>query len=467
VFGLGGQCEGGYDGHQEIELALVKLYRVTGDRRYLDLSKKMIDDRGTRPFYHEREAERRGTTGYFGHAFPQREREAQRYREYCQSHLPIREQDAIVGHSVRAMYHLSAVTDLAAEYDDGELLAAARRLWDDMADTKLYITGGLGADPSIEGFGAPYDLPNSRGYAETCAAIGLVQWAQRLGNLTGEGQYVDLLERALYNGVLSGASADGTHYFYGNPLASDGSVHRHEWFGCACCPPNLARLISELGHYLYAQGDREAIVNLYAGSTARFDFDGAGATIRQETTYPNDGAISISITPDRDAETFALLLRIPAWADHTASVNGEPFTTSPVDGYLRINRAWHAGDKVTLDLGLAPRRTWSNLRVAENLGKVALERGPIVYCLEGVDHAAPVDTVTLSRDAEIAELLSGDTEMVVLTAQGLVEQWDDGALYRPAPPTTSQVELRAVPYASWGNRGQADMTVWIRESVRR
>lgn len=467
VFGPGGQCEGGYDGHQEIELALVKLYRVTGDRRYLDLSKKMIDDRGTQPFYYEREAERRGTPGYFESAFPQREREPQRFREYNQSHLPIREQDAIVGHSVRAMYHLSAVTDLAAEYDDGDLLAAARRLWRDMADTKLYITGGLGADPSIEGFAAPYELPNLRGYAETCAAIGLVQWAQRMGNLTGEGQFVDVLERALYNGVLSGASADGTHYFYGNPLASDGDVHRHEWFGCACCPPNLARLISELGRYLYAQGKREAVVNLYASSTARFDFDGAGATIRQETSYPRDGVVEISVIPENDGEAFALALHIPSWAAHTARINGVPFTASPVDGYLRIDREWHAGDTVTLDLCLSPRRTWSNLRVAENLGKVALELGPIVYCLEGVDHTAPVATLTLPRSAEITASRSDDADMVVLQAHGRVEQWDDGALYCSEPPATNTAELRAVPYATWGNRGQSDMTVWIRETVER
>lgn len=465
TFGPGGACEGGYDGHEEIELALVKLYRATGDQRYLDLSKQMVDARGTQPFYFEKEAERRGTTGYFGKMFPQRDEQPERFREYNQSHLPVREQQEIVGHSVRAMYLMSGVTDIAAEYRDPDLFAAAERLWNDLVRTKLYITGGIGSDPSIEGFGPAYALPNKHGYAETCAAIGLVQWAQRMGNLTGQGSYIDTLERALYNGVLSGASADGTHYFYGNPLSSDGDVHRLEWFGCACCPPNLARLISELGHYVYAQGNREAVVNLFVASTADFDFEGEQVTLRQETSYPGEGTTTLQVSPRSIGASFSLAVRIPAWSRPSATLNGEPVSTDVVDGYLAIDRTWAAGDTLELDLGLAPRRTWATPLVTSDAGKVALERGPIVYCLEGVDHGNAVSRLSLSRKAAVTEERDVRTGEVTLHASGLADTTDADLLYQDTPPDVTPIELTAVPYATWGNRGQSDMTVWIREAV--
>lgn len=465
TFGPGGACEGGYDGHEEIELALVKLYRATGERRYLELSRRMIEARGTQPYYFEIEAERRGTPGFFGGLFRQREDQPERFREYNQSHLPITEQATIVGHSVRAMYLLSGVTDVAAEYDDPELLAAAIRLWQDLVATKLYLTGGVGSDPSIEGFGVAYDLPNRHGYAETCAAIGLVQWAQRLNHVTGDGRNVDTLERALYNAVLGGASADGTHYFYGNPLASDGDVHRREWFGCACCPPNLARLVSELGHYVYAQGNHEAIINLFVASTAQFDIEGQNVTIAQRTDYPCGGGVTVTVTPDRPGADLTLAIRIPDWARHTASLNGQP-VTDPVDnGYLLLDRSWAPGDTVELDIDLTPRRTWAHPLISSTAGNVALERGPVVYCLEGVDHGGvPVTSVVLPRHADLTEHVDGSGD-VLIRAEALADVAETESLYRPTAPKTTPITLTALPYFRWGNRGRSDMTVWIRETV--
>lgn len=467
TFATGGACEGGYGGHEEIELALVKLYRATGERRYLELSRRLVDARGQQPYYFEQEAERRGTSGYFGAMFPDRERRAPRFREYNQSHLPVTEQDEIVGHSVRAMYLMSAVTDLAAEYDDQNLREAAVRLWDNLTSKKLYITGGIGSDPSIEGFGPAYDLPDKDGYAETCAAIGLVQWSQRMGNLTKSGRYVDILERALYNGVLIGASADATHYFYDNPLASTGDIRRQEWFGCACCPTNLVRLISELGHYIYARGSREAVINLFVAGTGRFELDDGCVTVEQHTDYPRAGRITVTITPDQSAAEFALSIRIPAWARYTAHLNEELVNDTLVDGYLRLQRSWSAGDTIHLDLDLTPRRTWAHPSVASCSGKVALERGPIVYCLEGVDHHAPVNHLILPRVTSLVEQPNDRTGLVTLHADALAEESGaaDEPLYRPAPPTTSPSELTAVPYFSWANRGQSDMTVWIRDQT--
>ncbi|MFI7128707.1 glycoside hydrolase family 127 protein [Nonomuraea sp. NPDC050153] len=466
VFGPEGPCAGGYDGHQEIELALVKLYRVTGEPRYLDLGRRLIDRRGEQPYYFEAELERRGTPGYFGTRLPRRPGDLRRFREYNQSHLPVVDQAEAVGHSVRAMYMYSAMTDLAGEYDDDRLLQAVRRLWTDVTTRKLYITGGIGSDPGIEGFGPGYDLPDAHGYAETCAAIGLVQWAQRMSNLTGHGHYVDALERALYNGVLSGASADGTRYFYGNPLASDGTVARQEWFDCACCPPNLARLLGELGRYVYAQGPGEAVINLYVAGTARFTLAGGAVTLRQDTAYPREGNLAVTVTHADDGEVeFTLAVRVPGWSRRlTVIVNGEP-VHQPVlrDGYCTVSRRWRAGDVVEIDFGMEVRRTWAHPAVAATAGKVALERGPIVFCLEGVDHDGAVHSLALARETPVHAVPDERTGVVTLRADATAEAAGDDRLYGDRPPARRSVTLTAVPYFSWANRGLSDMTVWIRD----
>ncbi|WP_433443225.1 glycoside hydrolase family 127 protein [Nonomuraea sp. CA-141351] len=465
VFSPDGPCAGGYCGHQEIELALVKLYRVTGERRYLELSRRLIDWRGQQPNYFEAELQRRGTPGYFGTRLPQRPGETRRFREYNQSHQPVADQAEAVGHSVRAMYMYSAMTDLAGEYDDDRLLQAVRRLWTNLTTKKLYVTGGIGSDPRIEGFGPDHHLPDAHGYAETCAAIGLVQWAQRMSNLTGHGHYIDTLERALYNGVLSGASADGTHYFYGNPLASDGTAARQEWFECACCPPNLARLLSELGRYIYAQGPDEAVINLYVAGTARFTLTGGEVTLRQDTRYPQDGHLTVTVSPTDDELEFTLAIRVPAWSPRpTVTVNGEP-VQQPVlrDGYLSLSRPWRTGDQVEIDLGMEVRRTWAHPAVASAAGKLALERGPVVFCVEGVDHDGAVHNLALARDVPIRAIPDERTGVVTLHADATADATADGGLYGDRPLGRRGVTLTAVPYFSWGNRGLSDMTVWIRD----
>jgi DUF1680 family protein len=471
-FGPGGRCEGGYDGHEEIELALVKLARTTGQRRYLDLALRMVQSRGQRPFYFEQEERRRGTAGYFGGVFPftHRGEQPERFRQYNQSHLPVAEHDEIVGHAVRAMYLYSAVTDLAEEYGDDDLRAACDRVWASLTRRKLYITGGVGSDPDIEGFRGDYDLPDVHGYAETCAAIGLVFWAQRRSNALHDGRCVDVLERALYNGVLSGASVDGTHYFYGNPLASNGSVHRHEWFGVACCPPNLARLLSSLEYYLYSQSDTEAVVNLYVTGTVRFTFPEGSLRVRVESDHPRDGRVRLTVLEaDRD-DTTTLALRIPGWCTSpSAMLNGEPVALDAAmdDGYVRITRSWQTGETIELDLPMATRRAWGHPAVSSVAGKVALERGPIVFCVEGVDHDVPVHTLSLPRDAGLDVAEDEDSGVVAITAGasatiGVGET--DAPLYRTEAPAEGPRTLRAVPYFSWANRGQSDMTVWIREA---
>ncbi|SDE31123.1 glycoside hydrolase family 127 protein [Glycomyces harbinensis] len=461
-FGPGGSCEGGYCGHQEIELALVKLFRATGERRYLDLSLRLIDNRGKAPFYFDEEARRRGTPGYFGGQGAV-VRSDKRSREYNQSHAPVREQTEAVGHSVRAMYQYAAMADLALELGDAGLREACERLWRDLVDTKLYITGGIGADPSIEGFGPAFHLPDKDGYAETCAAIGLVFWAHRMMLLTGESTYVDVLERALYNGVLSGASADGTKYFYGNPLASDGSVERSDWFDCACCPPNLARLLTSLEEYVYVADEAGPTVNLYVAGWARFEYGGKRVLLNQESAYPWDGDVRITVEPEA-ALRVPLRLRLPEWtsAEPSVTVNGAAVPFAVDRGYAVVDRTWEPGDRVALSLPMHPVAVRADARVGAAHGKVALQKGPIVHCVEEVDNEAPVPHLVIGRGGEpVAEHRDG---LDRITVAGLVDEPADGGLYRTGSTPVRPTEIRTVPYFAWANRGKGTMAVWVRET---
>lgn len=433
IFGPGKRY--GVPGHEEIELALVKLYEVTGEKRYFELAKFFIDERGN-------------TT------------HRQSYGPYCQDHLPVRQQSEIVGHAVRAMYLYSGVADVAAYTGDPELMAAMDRIWKDVTLKKMYITGGVGARHAGEAFGDAYELPNESAYCETCAAIGLVLWAYRLGLMLGDAQYADVLERTLYNGVLSGIALDGEHFFYVNPLASGGNHHRQPFFGCACCPTNVVRLIPSVPGYVYAvrpgEGDKppELFVNLYVGSTAQVALSPDNVvTIRQETRYPWDGHIVLTVSPEVERE-WVLRLRIPSWCREARVAVNEGASTSvereKLDhGYYLLRKTWKKGDRVTLDLAMPVERIEAHPRVVANRGRVAIQRGPIVYCLEAVDNGFDVRTAVLAQDPQFEtefrpDLLGG---VVVVKATA-----NDGR------------RLIAVPYHLWDHRDPGPMVVWVRQA---
>lgn len=468
VFGRGPGQKRGYCGHEEIELALVKLYRTTGEDRYLRLAQYFIDERGQEPYYFDLEAQQRGTPGFF-EAHIAGGPPLRASREYNQSHRPVREQTEVVGHAVRAMYLYCAMADLAGETGDASLLAACKRLWQHLTTTRLYLTGGIGSAAQNEGFTGDYDLPNETAYAETCAAIGLVFWAHRLAQLERDARYVDVLERALYNGVISGVSLDGTRFFYDNPLASNGATHRQEWFGCACCPPNLARLLASLGQYVYSSNDTDVAVHLYIQGSVRLSVGDRSVTLRQQTDYPWGGAVALTVEAERPTR-FGLNLRLPGWCRKaTLRVNDEPIDLQGAlsGGYIRVEREWSDGDRMRLDLAMPVERVYAHPRVAADAGRVALQRGPLVYCLEETDNRVPLQEVRLPREAGLAarferDLLGG---VSVVAGEGLAvdaADWDRD-LYRTAPPESSARPLTAVPYYAWDNREPGQMRVWVQE----
>ncbi len=453
----------GYCGHPEIELALVKLARATGERRYMELSRYFVDERGRKPYYFDQEAIERGADpAKFWASSP----------EYNQSHLPVREQTEVVGHAVRAVYLYSAMADLASEYGDAGLLAACRRLWTHLTTRRMYVMGGIGTSAKNEGFTSDYDLPNESAYAETCAAIGLIFWAQRMLQIDLDRRYADVLELALYNAVISGVSLDGEAFFYDNPLASDGKHHRQGWFSCPCCPPNLARLLASLGDYVYAQSDTEAVVHLYVQGAGQFQMGGKNVTLSQQTRYPWDGAVTLRVATEQPAR-FELRLRMPGWcaAPHLA-VNGTPAELggNVENGYVRIEREWQDGDVVTLDLPMPAQRVYAHPAIAADAGNVAIQRGPLVYCLEQADQSMPLDRVALPQAVELAasfdpELLGGVVTLAG-TAQALDDAGWEGVLYSPAAPATQPCAITAIPYYAWDHRAPGRMRVWVREASK-
>lgn len=460
VFGTGPGQKRGYPGHEEIELALVKLYHVTGETRYLDLSQYFVDERGRQPHYFDQEAIARGEDPSTFWA---------RTYAYNQSHIPVREQSEVVGHAVRAMYLYSGMADLAGKRGDLSLLAACERLWNDLLQKKLYVTGGLGSSRHNEGFTDDYDLPNETAYAETCASVGLVFWAHRLLQFNCDRRYSDVLERAMYNGALSGISLDGKRFFYENPLASRGNHHRQEWFSCACCPPNIARLLASTGQYIYAQSDQELIVHLYVQGSGTFEVDGQKVTLHQQTQYPWDGTVNLRLEMQQPIE-MGLKLRIPGWCRaFQVKVNGEWVNPEGLieRGYLRLNRAWQPGDEVELVLEMPVERVYANPNVPQNVGRVALQRGPLVYCLEAVDQPVPLRHIVLPRDAKLTprfepELLGGVSVLTGEALAAVTEDWN-GNLYRAAAPQYQPCTITAIPYYAWDNRQPGEMMVWIPE----
>ncbi|MFO7959173.1 MAG: glycoside hydrolase family 127 protein [Candidatus Brocadiia bacterium] len=467
----------GYPGHEEIELALVKLYRATREERFLGLASYFINERGREPHYFDREAERRREEP------PQRDPASDEAPySYWQAHLPVHQQSTAEGHAVRAMYLYSGMADVALETGDVELADACRRLWDNATRRRMYVTGGIGSGRRGERFTFDYDLPNETAYAETCAAIGLVFFAHRMLRFEADGRYADAMERTLYNGVLSGISLDGRRYFYENPLTvhpgatrfhglnhGSGEVTRRPWFGCACCPPNIARLLASLPQYAYGQSADTAFVHLYVQGTAELSLGGNPVGLDVETDYPWDGDVQISVSPEGPGE-FTLALRVPGWCRAPrAAVNGTPVPLEAAlqSGYARIRRWWRPGDTVELQLPMRVERIEASPRVRADCGRVALQRGPLVYCLEEVDNGPDLRDIVLPRDSALEAHPAADLPEGVLALNGPALRRDpsewDGELYRATPSSLREVRIKAVPYFAWCNREPGEMLVWIQD----
>ena len=448
VFGGGKRRD--VPGHQEIELALVKLYRVTRDEKYLLTAKFFLDERGK--------------THNVEHATFEPGNRFFMYndRSYRQDHLPVVEQARATGHAVRATYMFSAITDVAALFNDTRFGNAVEALFNDITSKRIYLTGGLGSSGATEAFGDDYALPNERAYAETCASIGGILWYQRMFQRTGEVKYIDILERTLYNGYLSGVSLSGDRFFYQNPLESDGkraNAERSAYFDVACCPANLARLMAQLPSLVYAQREDEIFINQYIGSEARLTVGGMPLTLTQTTSYPWDGHVVMRVDAAKPVEA-TLAIRIPGWSRGEAmptdlyrfapsratttgrlTLNGKPVSGVETDGYIRLRRTWQRGDAVTLDLPMPVRRVLANDAVEDDRGRSAIQRGPVVYAVEAIDNGGKVTGMTIPLSTLLTatydkSLLGGVT---VIRGRGIT----------------------AIPYFAWNNRGRGEMATWI------
>lgn len=412
-------------GHEEIELALVKLADAAGRPEYIDFAQWLLEERGH-------------GHGTKGDGKPWN-------REYYQDLMPVSELTDISGHAVRCMYLYSGMADVAARRGTTSYIDAMRRLWDDVVRRNMYITGGIGSSHTNEGFTADYDLPNLEAYCETCASVGMVLWNHRLNLMLGDSKYADVMERALYNGVLSGINLAGDRFFYVNPLESKGDHHRKAWYGCACCPSQLSRFLPSLGSYIYSVSPDAVNVNLYVGSSADIDIDGKKLTLTQQTAYPYDGTIRITASGAAPAGR-ALRLRLPAWVEsYTLSVNGKKIDATVDDlGYLCI-ADWNPTDEIVLALDMPVKMVAADPRVQANVGRRAVMRGPVVYCVEQADNAGDFDAITLSPS----------TTFSLTPGQGILEGI---TLIDAATPSGT---VRLLPYYAWDNREPGKMRVWL------
>ena len=459
----------GYPGHPVIEMALVRLYELTGEKRYLNLAKFFLDERGQAPLYFEEETKRYGRKSWLDRSVMK--------LAYYQADRPVREQQDAVGHAVRALYLYSGMADAARETGDEGLWEACRQMWESVTERRMYITGAVGSGEFGEAFTFDYDLRNDLVYGETCAAVALVFFARRMLRKEIRGEYADVMERALYNGVLSGMQLDGRSYFYVNPLEvlpeaceKDQRLQhvkpvRQPWFGCACCPPNLNRLVMSLGDYMVSRADRTVYVHLYIGGTVETELPEGRAALEIRTEYPWDGRVRITVKEDA---AFDLALRIPGWCEAwSAARNGERIHGEPRDGYLHLEAAWHAGDEVELNLEMPPVVIHAHPGVYQDAGLAAVMRGPLVYCLEEADNGKDLHLVCMGTDPGFAEQWDEELPggMMVLTSRGLRQSrdgWDAHRLYAPArPEEETPAALRWIPYYAWSNRGKGEMRVWI------
>lgn len=448
-------------GHEIVEMGLVRLYRITGKKEYLDLAKFFIDERGHRTY------DKTSTDEW-------------KNGMYWQDNEPVIAQDDAEGHAVRAMYLYSGMADVAALTGDKEYITAIDKIWNNMVGKKIYVQGGIGAVPGGERFGADYELPNTTAYNETCAAIGDVFWNQRMFLLHGESKYIDVLEKVLYNGLISGVGLDGKTFFYTNAMQVTNGITHHElepersgWFECSCCPTNMARFLPSLSGYMYAQKGNSVFVNLFIAGTANVEVGNKKVSIVQSNNYPWNGALSFAVTPETPT-SFAIRIRIPGWARAEAipsdlyafqtksaakislKLNGKALAYKVENGYAVINRQWKKGDNVQLNLPMEVKKVVANQALVDDKGKTALQRGPIMYCAEWKDNGGTVSNLAIPANATfkpVAEpgLLNGVT---VLKGQVLSETKGEAA---------KKVELTAIPYYSWANRGKGEMTVWFPE----
>ena len=451
-------------GHQELELALVKLYRVTADKKYLNLADWLLSERG-----------KKLAKGYTWTDWKD--------TAYAQDAVPVKQQKEITGHAVRAMYLYTGAADVAAHTGDQDYVTAMRRVWEDVVFRNMYITGGIGSAGSNEGFTKDYDLPNEQAYCETCASVGMVFWNQRMNSLTGNSEYVDILERSLYNGALDGLSLSGDQFFYGNPLASSGKNARKEWFGTACCPSNIARLIASLGNYIYGYANGKIYVNLFIGSKTQFHLPNGAIDFSMATNYPWDGLMTCTMNMKK--KTIApIAFRLPGWANGTPApgnlyhftpndkeespillVNGQPVAYQIENGYVVVQKEWKNNDVVTYKLPMSIKKIIARDELTQDNGRIALQRGPIVYCVEAIDNngkawniAAPISTPFTTEAFSVL-----DEKVVSLVANVPVVQMNEAGL---SIQTTNQ-KIRAIPYYTWCNRGSDAMQVWLPTSFKK
>lgn len=465
VFGPGeGKCKG-YPGHEIAEMALGRLYEVTGEDRYLKLAQFFLDERGRKPYYFDQE-----------HGVERKGDEEDYY--YHQAHRPVKEQDEAVGHAVRAVYLYTAMAQVAKYTEDEGLKRACEKLWDSIEDQKMYITGGIGGTPEGEAFSYPYHLPNDRMYNETCASIGLVFFARRMLEMSPDGRYGDVMERALYNGIISGMALDGKSFFYVNPMEAEPegcrrdahrkhvALPRQKWFGCACCPPNLCRMISSVAQYAYSDNDDTIFMHLYCGAELHKVFGDSEVKIYVNTEYPWKEEVKISLEMDRETE-FVYALRVPGWCqDFSVMVNGEKQQYPVSEGYMYIRRKWSNGDHIALNLPMEPVFYQADTRVRDDVGKVALMRGPMVYCAEEADNGDEMDLLEVdaaSRPSAYEE--NGELgNIVVIEADGRrICPRHPHRLYEPYRGYTyDPVKIKFIPYYLWCNRGAGEMKTYLR-----
>lgn len=435
-------------GHEEIELALVKLYKVTGEEKYLQLADWFLDQRGR---------------GYGKGAIWDKPEWGPKY---AQDDVPVKDQKEITGHAVRAMYLYTGAADVAVAKNDLGYMKAMKTVWEDVVYRNMYVTGGIGSSGSNEGFSIDYDLPNENAYSETCASVGMVFWNQRMNLLEGQSQYIDVLERSLYNAALDGLSLTGDRFFYGNPLASSGQHFRKEWFGTACCPSNIARLVASVGDYIYAKNENGIWVNLFIANQTEFDLSGEKVAVEMKTNFPWEGKVELEINPE-SAKRFTINLRIPGWiqenpvpgklysflqkekTDFKLLVNGEKATFRQENGYAVLDREWKKGDRITYELPLEIRQLQSRPEVLANTNRIAIQRGPLVYCVEGADNQGKVLQLALSSNPNFT---TKEYQILDEKVQAIQFQAIDGQ----TPKTVT-----AIPYYTWANRGQNEMMVWI------